>query len=400
MVGLSSAGQLLFWKLPDLQLAQRLSVPAPPPISALVRLLYWPAAQALVWPSRGGDLVLSDLDGRRIRCVPAHAGVFYAMTVVNSELVTIGKGDGLAKCWNPGTSQPRTAKTAMRDTIAAATLWDSDLRLLLVDESGDAAVCSLDGTGMLCCAHRLAGRGYRSARGADAGTADAIRQRQVAHEAESLAAQINERMQHRQTEGIDELHQRLGQLGYRHVSLALRAAEARSRKDVLADLQAYHALAAILPGDAPSGAVSLRRYAQLLELVWQLEAARTVYRQLAERSGDVTAGEHAEELAAEVDAIANQPSVIQSKRPVDLLVRCASAVGRAFAGRFSVHEYEPVSCGSVSVMPKQLVEECEQVRQAAALECFAIGSCERVCWLVDGGMKQENLVVLDHQRGF
>jgi len=103
LVGLSSTGELLLWNWSSFDLSQVLNVPAPPVLYGLVKLIYWPKANSLVWPAQDGNIALFSLDGRGVRTISAHDGDVYAIMLCNDTLMTIGRTDNCLKYWQAGT---------------------------------------------------------------------------------------------------------------------------------------------------------------------------------------------------------------------------------------------------------------------------------------------------------
>jgi len=245
---------------------------------------------------------------------------------------------------------------APKGVISGAILCDLEPRFLLVLEDGAAGVYVLRERGLEReCS--LPGSDFRAVMGPPWNLLSAARGRRRADEARRLALRIQSAFDCDAGQSDEDGHTSLERLGYKHVSLALRGQQARFHDDLVGELKAYHELVRLLPADEPASLPSLKRYAALLELVWQLEEAQHVLQRADSLDADLT--KHLNRLAPYMEAMSTGSVVIEPDTSIATVLACAAHIGRAVSGRLRVRELEPLSCQGVTLSASQIVEKYE-----------------------------------------
>jgi len=362
LVGLCLEGELLIWNWLECRLVRTLSAPVFHGISALVNIIYWRQASCLVWPGPDGSIVLWNTDSGAIRAVSAHSGPMYAICVQGDMLLTIGKSDGSMKHWLPDGFHPAGSCQAPEGIISASIWADRAYRMLLVSETGQACVYGLSNGG-LNFIERLAGHDYRIALGPEPGEFETMCKRHETEEVQSIACRIKEKVKRFESDGLDDLHGRLVELGYEHVSLVLRGEEYRQRKDLVSELGAYNRLAALVTLSDEGARSSLLRYGMLLRTCWQLRTAYDLYKSLAETCPhDKQIEDVIERLAPYVAVIEQNEFVIESEVSIADVIRAATLLGAAFHGQYLVRALEPQGTACRGIVPSVFIEKYEHMR--------------------------------------
>ena len=363
LAGLSVDGELLVWDLESLQIVDVLNVPKLPVLGALVQSVWWRAAGCWVWAGNGGIVVCYNVDQNKITTLDAHCGQFYANAVCDDELITVGKDDRLVKLWQIGSDQPARSITVNPGVIAISVWGSEKKRILLVNENGQAEV------GSLCDDHlddivRLSGCDYRVVVEPDRELyRSRLRQLKIEN-AEQLAMQIKANIESHQYEGIDQLHEQLVQLGFRHLSLLLYARKAQLCDDAAGEISTYRELHELLEQKQHKLPDSLMRYGQLLEQAWLFEQAESVYRKLLTQNPGSELYRNALERAGYyVKLLCDGHCVIDSEIEIPTLIELRSAAGESFEGRYVVKELsKPVQIDG-SLCAADFIEIYESLRQ-------------------------------------
>ena len=360
LAGLSLSEEMLLWAWPDRNLCQVIEMPRLPQIGSLVNPVYWPAVDAWVWPAAGGVIAFYHWREGRISTAAAHSSDVYAVTVCKDELLTIGRADGWGNRWS-GPEGPSGSMKAARGAIAAAS-WPraNTTEVVLVDDEGTARVYTW-GDGRLAWVRDLSGEACRIAISSDVQMCRAALRRHQARRAQELAARVRDRITSRDRGDLGPLYQQLRALGYPQVALALRGERARADHDSIAELQAYHELAAIVPVGEPASERSLSRYAELLEVVWQPQQALVIYGQLEQL--DPHNGSYRDKtkrLKTYAGLMASEDCVIEGTLPTTTLIHAAQVLAGEIKARHLLRNIgSPIHCG-VLVSASDLVQRYEQ----------------------------------------
>ena len=366
LLGLSAEGRLLWWDTHTGEMVQSIDCPAPPEKLALVRLLRWPDQNIIVYPATGGQVTLCILEKRKVRTWDAHEGDCYAAFFAGASLCTIGRADGLMRVWNARGTQ-LGQYLAPKGAIAAEATLD-DRGVLVVTDDGHAGVYERE-SGALHLKGTLAGADYRAVRGPTSDVRKRIFEEQRWAIGRKLCQHIQEKLNAGETEGLDSLHQKLVDIGYKAISLALQAQQAVRERNAIAELRARHLLGQILPPNQPNATTSLLHHAESLERAWLLHEALTVLGKV-KAAGDAAAP--SEWLERTAKAMKGERWVVDPDLPVPDLVEASTVVGKPFSGHWVLSRFEPIPFPERRLSAMELVKKYEQVRQEdgrAGLPC-------------------------------
>lgn len=381
LAGLAVTGELLFWQGSTGELTRQIRVPSPPALCGLVRLLYWPAARGLLWPGEKGQLVIYSLEENCLHHLQAHGGDFYAMDIFAENLITAGNIVGSLKFWRAGADDPALTYAVPPGAIALACLPGPEASLLLVNESGQVSIYAFDQDKGIRLTRMLSGRDYRVALGPPRDGPWRPKAQQQELEARQLAYEIEEKIRQKQFDNIEELHHRLVELGYRHVSLVLRAKQARARQDIIDELRNYCECLKLQPMARPGVEKALFRYAQLLKMVWQLDEVKVVWEQIIAARSNLVTDAQMQELGRRIEMLQSGQYVIETKMSPLKLIQAADALGKPFTGRFLINTYGHQSCPNVTITPEEVVEKCEEKQREGEFRGLPPAQHQRLYWI-------------------
>ena len=393
LAGLSAMGHLLLWEWSTGVAVQDLKVSPSPPLLSLVRPIHWVEGGCWAWPAHDGILTMLEWPAGRCRHIEAHEGDFYGITVLRSELLTVGRTDSCLKRWSPCRGGPAATLSAPRGLVSMAAWCEGEPRLLLVDENGKAGIYSWlnDAIGRT---DWLPQRDIRVAVSPNPSAYRLYLQSKLRAEAETLTGRIVQQYAKRQLEEVERLHRELERIGYRHVSLALQAQEARRQDDIGGELRAYSELAALIVNDHAGMADSLTRYAQLLERVWQVRQAYSIWRRIGPIiPSPEAAAETLTRLHSYVSSMDSAEYVIDPTDPLVTLITSATALNRPLTGRYVVGSAGPsVRChGAVSSV--DVLERYGRLRTTAYRGALPVADGQQYAWLSNSGVDRVEAVV-------
>jgi hypothetical protein len=384
LAGLALSGELLLWDGASQHLCQIIEALPLPHIGALVNPVYWSAVDAWVWPAMNGTIVFYQRQTGQISTAVAHHGDVYAVTIGQSELLTIGRVDGQAKHWS--SMEGPTSCTEITVGILSAASWLSagGTKVVLVDEEGTARVYWWH-DGDLAPVQELAGMAYRIAVSPDLEAYQSEMLHHRARRAKGLMAHIQDMIARCERADLEPSYEQLTDLGYRHVALGLRAEQARTENDSIAELKAYHELVGILPIQEPASERSLARYAELLVYLWQPRRALAVYDQLQQvRRDGRGCDDKTKRLLTVADIMANENHVIESTIPTTILIQTALVLGEEVIGRYLLQTIsDPIRCG-VNISATDLVHRYEQASQLGQSAPLPAAEHFELWWLSAG----------------
>jgi hypothetical protein len=380
LAGLSTNGKLLFWQPREGRLVKKTDGPPPPITSALVQMVYWPAQHALAYPARNGNLTLVSPEKNAHRELTAHRGAFYAISAFGENLLTVGKGDGRIKVWEAGPDKPRHDFQGVEEVISAAALGNQPTKLLLVDARGIANAFTLE-DGEFRHLGRVPGEDYRAAVVPSPERIQALYAKRQEEEVRRIVSEIQEGVERVPGEDITRLHSRLTELGYEHVSLALRAEQAEKNGKIIEALEFYFGLVRILPQDNPSIFAFMERYAASLKKAWHLPEADAVRRRILDFDPNYQFNACPNNLGEAADLVRGENWVIEPDIPMEDVIESANVIGKRLIGRYAMRLEAPQSCCRVLLTPEMIAEKYERVRRESGKKRLPGATTERVWWI-------------------
>ena len=362
LAGLCSCGDLLIWDLAAPQ-SPRIAAagPEPPPCRGLVALCLWEAQNALVYPGKSGQLVAFDMQDEHIEIINAHDHPFYALCCDCDTVMTIGKEDGLARTWARDLRPAGPPLSCPTGIIAVASVVLDRASFVLVGESGSAAAysCTPDS---LQRTDELVGSDYRIVRSACKRALAISRSDEVECRASAIAHELCGHIASANDSESAPLHIELNELGFPHVSLAIKI-EVAQHSGLYSDAVTYASiqLELLSKTDTTKSRRSLLKCADLLETVWLLQLARQVRRRAMGRSDDDSQSLDMQRLLARAGAMDGEKWIACPDIPIPDIASCATAIGEPFRGRWLLRQRETLPCPGMSLSPSAFVRRYNSI---------------------------------------
>jgi len=389
IAGLTSEGTLLIWEASTGKLVHRVVCPRPPAKLALLRMRYWPAHEAIAYPAADGRLVIVKLGDFKVRTYPAHEGGFHAVIVEGSQLYTIGTRDGVLKTWSHPAGRADEQCPAPKGVISGDVVPDGSRRLVLVDENGSAAIYGLQ-PNALRVVRRLTGKQYRCVSGPSSLARHAAEERRCLAVAKNLVAQVQQKLDTHQLDGIEPLTAELAALGYESVSHGIAASRAAHAQDVIGELRSLHSLSLLVASKGSDGHGWLDRYASLLEFLWRLNEAWHIRNRRGNgNNGYATDGW----LQKAIDLMAGDGWVVQPNADIPVLIQAATLLEQSFIGCWAIQVSQPVRCPDRQLTAQILADKYEQVRGQQCTSDLPSAEATTLSWLSPGRIRQVPAVV-------
>ena len=393
LAGLVSSGNIIFWDPTEKHEMMRIEVLPPPAIGALVQMVYWPIAHSLACPCEGGNLALFNLEKNDVKILNIHDGDLYALTVCGEELLTAGMNDGRLKIWSAHDDEPVSDFQIPNGAISAAVMGAASDRIVLIDKQGVGIVYSLEKQ-TLRFVKKLPGKDYRMAATLPLEKIAEIRSTQKAEEVYRIIAEIHENTGRVPDEEIEGKHDQLSEMGYEHISLALRAEMANQKGEIVEALRYSCSLLKLIPKSSVQSCMSLENHANLLHKTWLLKEADEMCKHISSINPDNRLVMPTGYLAESAQLMKNASNlwVIEPDMPIENIIESASIVGKRFHGRYLINSLGVKSCGEARIKSCMIAEKYEQIRKKSGKSTLPEAAIERVWWLTRDTINETEIV--------
>ncbi len=360
LAGISSTGALHLWHKTDKRLLRVIKGPSPPPIKALVEMVYWPAKEALAWPGQGGRLVLFQYQTEHLMQLNAHMGEFYAVSVQGDNLITTGMEDGTLKIWVPSRNESVREHKVNNGIISTAVAKTEYPFLFTVDKEGVARLHTIM-KDKIDRISQIPGNGYRTLKASPWDLMQASYTRQRAVEVEEIISRIRNSNEHEENEATEALHARLVSLGYPHVSLAIRAGQAVQRGRLVEGIKWRHQLMGLIPEKA-GACPSMEEYAAILENTWHLPEANAVCNRIRRIEPNYSFTLDTTNIETLAKTVIKNRCIIDADIPIEQIIGSATIIEKPFSGRYLIKEL-PAESSQIRLDPAAIQEKYELIRK-------------------------------------
>lgn len=391
LAGLSSTGELHLWHLSDQQLFRVIKGPCPPPIKALIHMVYWPGRQALAWPGQEGRLILFDLKTEQLLQIDAHRGNFYAISARGDNLITTGMEDGRLKIWAADADESVQNYGVPSGIISTTIARTKETDSLLVGEKGTAALYSIEKDKMRFI-REVPGKDYRTVKTHPWETILASYDRQRSMEIEKILAEIQTSTGRAGKGVIEALHSRLIDLGYEHLSLAIRADQANQRGDIVEGIKLRSNLVDLLPGNAPGACPAMEKYAAILEKAWHLPEANAVCKRIATIDPDYPFTLKTRKIKTCAQIVREKQCLIDPDIPIEQIIDSAAIIGKSFSGRYLIKALQPET-SRLRLDPETITKKYELIRKENGRQGLPSATTERLVRISRAGIHESEYIV-------
>jgi len=361
LTALTVDGRILVWDGSLGGEPRKLKAPVPPHPYAWVRGVYWPDSNAAFFPAHDGSLTCVDMGCLSVTSIPAHAGHFFALTGLDTHLLTIGHSDNRALLWR---GQPLSVeKVLSAPPGVAAVILTGDLAapLVLLGADGQFVRCRIgddavtpDGTyiaGDFRCGVGVSPLEYRE-------TLRQHREKTVA----SLVEEIETKLAVGEVNRCSVSVQTLRALQREDLALAFEAEIASCAGHVSQELTTRWRLCAVLP-DAHEAIPSLWRLTHLLVRCFLYPIAMSVLRRIREIAHDADAEDALQKLARLKNIVSAGQCAFQVEPLNDLVpfIEAWDAMNICWRAPTVLQVWEGIDCGPFQIQADDLARRCDAI---------------------------------------
>lgn len=380
LFGVSESGHIVSWDLETFRVERHRGVTPPWPM-AWAKGEYWAQAGAVAFPGVGGRLVIFDIDRKSTSSIPAHCGDFFAMSVIEGKLWTIGACDGKALVWRATPLGVEREISAPLDVVGVAQSANLDAPLVLLFKDGSLQPYADDGDALRPHGELLTGD-YRSIVGISDEEFRTLRKIEANRRIEQLSGRISETLGGGDFAELGNLLKELRDLGRPDIALAAEAEHARLTGDVISELERRLELVGALP-DSPSSIPALQRHSRLLENLGQFrEAEKVLLRACAINDSSVALREQLATIRRVLDRLECSVGVLNPPAPLrpEDIVLAASVLGTAIGYPIVLSQSEAFEAPDCLLDPAEFVYVFNK-EQNTIRKCIASCACMHACLL-------------------
>ena len=392
LAGLSSAGWLCFWQ-PDIgHLIRKIKAPSPPPISALVDVIYWPKEKSLAYPGSGGRLILYNLEKEKINSLDVHKEDFYALSLLEENLLTAGIEDQCLKIWPSASDRPSCELQMLEGVISMGVVESLPPQIILIKTNGTAVTYAYQGNKIQPVDQSSIGTGYRAIVTHPPEIIKAYHIQQKEKEVRQILNEIQKSIAQESPEIINRLYSRLIELGYEQISLAIQAQQALQNDDIIEGLRIYASLMDILPINDPKSCFSMERYAKLLERMWQTPEAINIYKRILSVNPNYPFAAQQNNLEEIAKHLSGNQWIIEPGVDIYHIIKAATVTGKQFNGRYMITKIANELCDRSLLSPEIISKKYEQVRKENGDKKLPPSSVDKVWWISRKGVEPIEIV--------
>ena len=390
IAGICSNGRLFVWEVSSSEPIQSLDLIPPPSKCALVQLQYCEQLNTLYYPGTNGKLVLCNLNEGEKRILLAHEGDLYACFTHQEYFFTIGRFDERLKMWIEGNDRNELDFHAPKGVIGAALYTEHPLQVVLLTEDGKASVHHLGEEG-LKPVEIIGNSDFRKVLYFNPQSGDGKSRSEMIHD---LVEQIEIVTKKGNQEELQVLHNRLVDMGYEHVSLAIKTEQAVREEEYLEALRFCHRLISLIPLEDPRVCVQLARYAFLLAKFWRIQDAKVICKRIS--NIDPTA---VFPSLMDIPSIPFDPCekniIIEPDIDIEQIIEATEILECTFSGNYVVKKLDSLLSEKARITAKEITEKYNAHIEEETYESYPIAKYERVNWISREGWEKTEMIFFE-----
>jgi len=364
LVGVSTAGELFFWDLLEGQLIEAVDINRPPPCSGLVHLLYHGKNNCLVIPATNGYLTIYNLNNGAADKLKVHTDDFYALAICDEMIITAGLNDCTLKVWEPEAKKrkPVSCHYLPEGVISIAVIGGRSDNIISIDKNGKAWLYCMENNSLRLL-KPIDHQNYRTAFSPDAKQLDNSYKQKIETEVVEITNRIKNNLGNISGAENLSLYLRLEQLGYHHVSLALKSERAFQTGNILDGLKYSHQLTSLIQQDDPRCGKALEHYTGMLEKNWQFIEADEICSRIQYLIPGYQFTVDTERITTAAILIKTKKALIQPDITVEEIIQASSHIHSCFSGRYVIKSIDRYQYGRITINPHMILEKYESIRE-------------------------------------
>jgi len=213
----------------------------------------------------------------------------------------------------------------------------------------------------------------------------------------NIVAEIRARSTQGNNKNVEELHQQLIDIGYKHVSIGLRIDHAEKEGKLIDAIQLCQALTQLLPDDNSKICPYLEKYAGFLSQLWHFVEAGNLFRQIHRLDPDYNFADPVEIIFRRAKILNDHHWVVEPDGGIDMIINSATAIGKKFYGRYLINKLQPINAIKAKIPANRVLEKYEKLRINSAEDSLPKAYKENVFWITRQEIEEIEIIAFENQ---
>jgi len=389
LFGLSMDSRLQLWDIATQKQLMNFIIPPLPRIGALVKSIYWPANNTLVFPGTEGRLSFYNIKDKTISTIKAHEGDFYSITLYGDYITSFGMTDHLCKIWCKGHDNPVLTYRTDKMIISSVCFSGHQDKFFLIDSEGTAYEYTLEQDGFNFV-HQLPGQNYRVCISICLGVDHQFTDNVKRNKAYTIAKNIMKDNGQISDNEYNRYYEELTNIGFNHVRLALQADQAEKNGDLFNAIKFNIEILRIIPKDCNETCITMEKYATLLEKAWNFTEACCISKKILKIN---SLNQCAKKIinTYHFSGIDQDSWVIKPDISLDIVFKSAT-VAKNICGRYLIKSLNRIICEKIILTPELIEKKYKEIQKKTASKDLAQISIDCVRFFSNN--ENENIKIL------
>jgi len=328
-----------------------------------------------------------------VKLIQGHEGEVYAILKWGDYLLSIGMEDARLKLWSKNLNDTSWDFQAPKGVISAAQIDNGEDKLILIEGNGLAGTYELNEK-ELKLVSRIPGKDFRMVFNYPRNRDRVFSETHLINEVTQISREIAENFSQLSDDNLKELHSRLIELGYKHVSLALQIEQNVQEGEIVEALSRCSLLLNILPENHRETCPSMETYASILEKAWHIQQANEVCREILKIDSNYRFSIATQNLTKISELLTSSHCFIEQDIPIDEIINSATAINEKLSGHYVIKQLPPEACGHIKLTSEMILKKYEQVCNESKSKELPKPSIKKLWWISRDGYKSIELIIL------
>jgi hypothetical protein len=286
--------------------------------------------------------------------------------------------DSCLKLWASDFKKPSCKLLVPGNILSASHLGGLKRRILLIDANGMAETYVLE-EDRLIFDHRLVGEGYRISVSPPPEMIEVYNAGRKDQEAHDIWIKL-ENPDREDHEASEIYLSQLEEIGYKHVTLAIRADRAEKEGDIARCLSFRAELIDLLP-ESPPACPSLEKYAASLEKAWLLPKAENTCKRILRIDPNYSFSLDVDRISRISELMKRSGWTIEPDIPIKSIIDASDAVGQSFFGRYVLKKLPSFHCRRIILNAETITDKYQEVRRKSMQENLPEAEPKKGLWI-------------------
>jgi len=388
IIGLTHTGKIMTWESATGKILKDISCPVPPGKLALTQFHFQHGQNRLLYPGADGSLVAFKWDTSQVFQLPGHKNAFYAIVPTENNLYTVGFGDGIIIKRNLDGEVIQFSAPIDKEIISGQVISEDRQDFMFIDTTGVIHVYRFNKDHATLIRH-LNSEPFRGLTGLSCEERIHRRFSINLQKATELHYEIMENIHAGECEDIGLWYDRLDALGFKDMTLALKAKQARLQQNIIEELRCLSLMNSLAEyGDVFVGQFH-NRFVEILNLLWCPDLAWSVRQQYP---GDCTSNIDYTLLQEKARIYKQGLWFAKPEIEIEQLIKAAGVLSRPFSGIWVLKSGAAIPLPDPAINAERVAGIYRQLCEKEGILQYRVSTEKRHC-LTDKCIDESEVIV-------